>query len=290
MNYFDAEWQTRDGALVYAQGWEPEQKSVAVICMIHGLGEHLGRYRHLAKFLTDHGFAAIGIDLRGHGKSPGQRGYVPSFDTFMQDIHLLLDQAGIRHAGLPKFLYGHSLGGILVLNYCLRKNPDLAGVIVTSPALRNALEEQTAKVAFAKIAGTILPRISLPSGLDTSGLSRDPEVARAYLEDPLVHDRATLRMAKETLAAIPFIFENAADFHYPLLLMHGTADRLAYARGSQEFAELATQADIDFKLWEGAYHELHNELEQDQVFEYMLDWLQMRLDRVAANKPFMGSS
>ena len=277
MRHFDTEWQTSDGATLYAQGWEPEQKPVAVICMIHGLGEHFGRYRHLAEFLTDHGFAYVGVDLRGHGKTPGQRGYVPSFNAFMQDISLLLDQVGIRYPSLPKFLYGHSLGGILVLNYCLRKTPDLAGVIVTSPGLRNALEEQTAKVAFANIAGTILPRISLPSGLDTSGLSRNPEIARAYLEDPLVHDRATLRMAKETLAAIPYIFENAKDFHYPLLLMHGTADRLAYARGSQEFAGLAIQAEIDLKLWEGAYHELHNELEKDQVFDYLLQWLQMRL-------------
>lgn len=278
MKHFDTEWRTSDGASLYAQGWEPEQKSVAVICMVHGLGEHLGRYRHLAEFLTQHGFVFIGIDLRGHGKTPGQRGYIASFEHFMQDISLLLDQAGIRNPGLPKFLYGHSLGGILVLNYCLRKHPDLAGVIVTSPGLRTALEEQTGKIAFAKIAGTILPRISLPTGLDASGLSRDPEVARAYQADPLVHDRATLRMAKETLAAIPTIFDHAPDFHYPLLLMHGTGDRLAYARGSQEFARLATQADIDLKLWEGAYHELHNELEQDQVFEYLLKWLLMRID------------
>jgi alpha-beta hydrolase superfamily lysophospholipase len=284
MKYFDTEWRTRDGASLYAQGWEPEQKPVAVICMVHGLGEHFGRYHRLAKVLTDHGFTYIGIDLRGHGKTPGQRGYIPSFDVFMQDISLLLDQAGIRSPGLPKFLYGHSLGGILVLNYCLRKKPDLAGVIVTSPGLRNALEEQTAKIVFAKIAGAILPRLSLSTGLDANGLSRNPEVARAYLEDPLVHDRATLRMAKETLAAIPYVFENAADFRYPLLLMHGMADRLAYARGSQEFAALAIQAEIDLKLWDGAYHELHNEPEQDQVFEYLIHWLQMRVGLISGSE------
>jgi acylglycerol lipase len=284
MKYVVTEWHTRDGVALYAQVWEPEQKPVAVICMVHGLGEHLGRYHHLAQFLTDHGFAYIGIDLRGHGKTPGQRGYVPSFETFMQDISLLLDQAGIRNPGLPKFLYGHSLGGILVLNYCLRKKPDMAGVIVTSPGLRTALEEQTAKVLFAKIAGSILPRVSLPTGLDAGGLSRNPEVVRDYLDDPLVHDRATLRMAKETLAAIPYIFENAAEFRYPMLLMHGTEDRLAYTRGSQEFAALATQADINLKLWEGAYHELHNELEQDQVFQYLLKWLQARLNLISSGE------
>ena len=99
-----------------------------------------------------------------------------------------------------------------------------------------------------------------------------------------MHDRATLRMAKETLAAIPYVFENAADFRYPLLLMHGTADRLAYARGSQEFAALATQAEIDLKLWDGAYHELHNEPEQDQVFEYLIHWLQMRVGLISGRE------
>ncbi len=278
MRYFDTDWQTWDGAQLFAQGWEPDEKPVAVICMVHGLGEHLGRYRHLAKFLTDHRFAYIGIDLRGHGKTPGQKGYVPSFEAFMQDISLLLDQAGIRNPGLPKFLYGHSLGGILVLNYCLRRKPDLAGVIVTSPGLRTALEEQKAKILFAKIAGAILPRVSLPTGLDANDLSHDPDVARDYLADPLVHDRATLRMAKETLEAIPFVFDHAVEFCYPTLLMHGKEDRLAYARGSLEFARLATRAEIDLKIWEGAYHELHNEVNQDQVFNYLLRWLQNQVN------------
>ena len=288
MRHFDTEWQTRDGVSLYAQGWEPDDKPVAVIGMIHGLGEHLGRYSHLAKFLTDHRFAYVGFDLRGHGKTPGQRGHVPSFETFMEDINLLLDQTGIRYPGLPKFLYGHSLGGILVLNYCLRRQPELAGVIITGPGLRNALEEQNAKVAFAKIAGTILPRLSLPTGLNVNDLSRSPEVVKAYQDDLLVHDRATLRMAKETFDAIPYIFENAAEFRYPILLMHGEEDRLAYPRGSQEFTALAKQADVTFKLWEGAYHELHNEPEQEQVFDYLLQWLLARLKPTSLDKDAQG--
>jgi len=275
--HFETEWQTRDGATLSAQCWEPGQKSAAVICLVHGLGEHIGRYGHLAEFLADHGFTFIGNDLRGHGKTPGQRGYVPAFETFMQDIDLLLDQAGSLNPGVPKFLYGHSMGGILVLNYCLRRNPSLAGVVVTSPGMRNALVEQTAKIVFVRLAGAILPRVSLPTGMDASALSRNPEVVRAYLEDPLVHDRSTLRMAKELLPAIPYIFENAAEFQYPLLLMHGSADRLAYASGSQEFVERATRADITYKQWDDAYHELHNDFVQNKVFDYLLAWLQNRL-------------
>jgi alpha-beta hydrolase superfamily lysophospholipase len=277
MKHFETEWLTKDGASVFAQGWEPDDQPLANICMIHGLGEHLGRYRHLAQFLTDNRFAYMGIDLRGHGKTPGPRGHIPSFETFMDDIDLLLDQARIRYPGLPIFLYGNSLGGTLVLHYCLRRSPDLRGVIVTSPGLRSALEEQTVKIAFAKIAGTLLPGLSLPTGLDANALSRNPEIARAYLADPLVHDRATLRMAKETLAAIRYIFQHAAEFNYPLLIMHGTGDRLVYARGSQEFAELAKTADVTLHLWEGAYHELINEPEQDQVFNKILQWLTTQL-------------
>lgn len=288
MRHFDTEWQTRDGISLYAQGWEPDEKPIAVVCMIHGLGEHLGRYTHLAQFLTDHQFAYIGIDLRGHGKTPGQRGHVPSFEAFMQDVNLLLDQTRIRYPGKPIFLYGHSLGGILVLNYCLRRKPELAGVIITSPGLRTALEEQPVKVSFAKIAGTILPRLSLPTGLKVDNLSRNPQVGETYQNDPLVHDRATLRMAKETLGAIPFIFENAAEFRYPTLMMHGKEDRIAYPRGSQEFAALAKQAEITLKLWDKAYHELHNEPEQEQVFDYLLQWLLARLKLNPVDKRAQG--
>jgi alpha-beta hydrolase superfamily lysophospholipase len=272
IQHFNGSWQTQDSLSLYFQGWEPEDAPHGVVCLIHGLGEHSGRYAHLAAFLVKNGMALISFDLRGHGKSGGPRGHAPSFESFIADIDLLFNEAKKRYAGLPMFLYGHSLGGILGLNYALRHNPDVVGVVITSAGLRTSLEEQKLKITLANVLGSILPTLSMPTGLDADMLSRDPQVAQIYRDDPLVHDRATLGMAKNTLDAIQWAFEHAHSFPKPLLLMHGTQDELAYARGSQEFAERVGD-DCTLKLWEGFYHELHNEPEQQEVFTYLLEWL-----------------
>lgn len=276
MGHFEQEWQAQDGLKLYAQGWLPEAQPKAVVCLVHGLGEHSGRYAHLAEYLNQAGFAMLSFDLRGHGRSGGKRGHTPSFEAFMQDMDLLLAEAQNRYPEHPCFLYGHSLGGILVLNYGLRRQPSLAGVVATSPGLRTALEQQAAKVRLAKILGVLLPELSMPTGLDASGLSHDPEVKKRYLEDPLVHGVATLNMAKTTLAAIQWAFEHAHEWRLPLLLMHGSQDPIAFLRGSQEFAEKAGDR-ATLKVWEGMYHETHNEVDKDQVFAYLLGWLESRL-------------
>lgn len=265
-------WKSFDGLDMFGRRWETDGDPRAVILLVHGLGEHCGRYEHVAQMLTDNGYSLISFDLRGHGKSGGQRGHASSFEDFMKDIDSMFAQVADWFPGKPQFIYGHSLGGILVLNYVLRRKPALAGAIVTSPGLRTALEEQKAKVALAKILGALLPSSGLPSGLDASAISRDPEVVRRYREDPLVHDKITFGMARGVLEAINWAFAHAAEFPLPLLLMHGTADQIAYDRGSREFAA-AVKGDCTLKLWEGLTHETHNEPEKEQVFQYLLDWL-----------------
>jgi alpha-beta hydrolase superfamily lysophospholipase len=279
MNHYEFQWNTVDGIQLCARGWEPEAPPAAaraVVCLVHGLGEHCGRYGHLAAALVEAGYAVLAFDLRGHGKSEGKRGHSPSFKAFMDDIACLLEEASIRYPGLPRFLYGHSLGGLLVLNFVLRHKPKLAGVIATGPGLRTPLTEQTLKVSLAKGIGQLLPTLSLHTGLDYRLISRDPAVVDAYAADPLVHERSTLRMAKTTLQSIPWVFEHACEFDVPLLLMHGTGDRLVYPEGSREFAgQVGGQigCDCTLKLWEGLYHEIHNEPEKEEVFAFLLEWL-----------------
>lgn len=275
MSHYENSWLTEDGLRLFHQGWEPETGVKAVVCLVHGLGEHSGRYAHLAEQLNQAGYALVTFDLRGHGKSQGPRGHTPSFEAFMADITQFLKQAAGRHNEKPLFLYGHSLGGILVLNYVLRRKPRLAGVIATGPGLRTALEKQRLKITFARIMGRLVPTLSLPSGLDAGMLSHDQAIVRAYRSDPLVHDRATLHMANQTLASIPWAFEHAHEFSLPLLLMHGTGDQLAYWEGSQEFAS-RVNGQCSLKLWDGLYHEIHNEPEQGEVFAYLIDWLDER--------------
>lgn len=272
MKHFEFDWKTKDDLTLFGQGWEPEIKSQAVVCLVHGLGEHSGRYAHLGEVLTASGYALLAFDLRGHGKSQGRRGHSPSIEAFIDDIAHLLVEANQRYSNLPCFLYGHSLGGILVLNYALRRKPNLTGVVASAPGLRTALESQTTKVFFARVMGSLLPGLTIPSGLDPETISRDPAVVQDYINDPLVHDRLSLGLAKNLLQAIGWIFEHAGEFPVPLLLMHGTGDKLAFPAGSQEFASLVP-GDCTIKLWDGLSHEIHNEPEKGEVIAYLVGWL-----------------
>jgi len=269
-------WKSNDGLEMYAHSWEPEETPKAVIHLVHGLGEHIGRYAHVGKAFTDAGFALTGFDLRGHGKSGGPRGHIPSFDAFMDDIASFQRQIDARFPDVPRFLYGHSLGGILVLNYVLRRKPEFKGVISTGAGLRTALEEQKAKVTMARVLGTLMPGMAIPSGLDPTTISRNPEVVDAYVNDPLVHDKMSLGFGKIMLSEIPWTFEHASEFSLPLLIMHGKDDKLGYPRGSEEFAGLVKQ-NCTLKLWDGLYHEIHNEPEQNEVFAFTIDWMNSQL-------------
>ena len=271
-------WKSNDGLEMYAQSWEPDAATKAVICLVHGLGEHSGRYAHIGKAFTDAGFALAGFDLRGHGKSSGPRGHIPAIDAFMDDIEGFVKQIEARFEGVPRFLYGHSLGGILVLNYILRRKPEFKGVISTGASLRTSLEEQAAKVTMARVLGTLLPGVAIPSGLNPTTISRNPEVVNAYVNDPLVHDKMTLGFGKVMLSVLPWTFEHAHEFSLPLLIMHGKEDKLGYPRGSEEFAGLVEQ-DCTLKLWDGLYHEVHNEPEQDEVFAFTIEWMNSQLPR-----------
>ncbi len=276
MQHFQFEWQTKDGLRLYAQGWQPETEPTATVCLVHGLGEHSGRYAHLAAFLNQTGYALLTFDLRGHGKSEGQRGHTPSYEALLDDISHLLEEAAERYPDRPRFLYGHSLGGNLVINHSLRRRPQLTGVIATGPLLRPGFEPPAWKLTLGKIMYSLWPTLSMANELDRQGLSRDPEVVRAYNNDPLVHGRISARLAMDVLQAGLWALEQATKFPLPLLLMHGDADRLTSAQASRAFA--AQAGDVcTLRIWDGFYHEIHNEPEQEQVFEYLLEWLNGKL-------------
>ena len=272
-------WASQDGLEMYARSWAPEENAKAVVCLVHGLGEHSSRYAHVGQAFSDAGFALVAFDLRGHGKSGGQRGHFPSLEAVMGDIHEHIRQGSEQFPGLPVFLYGHSLGGLLVLNYATYHEHDLHGVIATGAGLRSPVLEQKGKVALSKVMGGLLPTMTIPTGLDADGISHDRELVRAYKEDPLVHDVATLSTARIGMNAVDRAFAHAAEFPVPLLLMHGTADPVTYARGSQEFAALVPDRST-LKLWDGLYHEIHNEPEQRDVFDFMIEWMNTQLRNI----------
>ncbi len=272
MRYTDVQWQSADGLPLVGRCWEPDAEPRAVVCLVHGLGEHCGRYGHVAAALNAAGYAVLACDQRGHGRSGGKRGFIPSYDALMDDIGLLLTQAEQRFPGKPRFLYGHSLGGNEVLNYALRRRPALAGVVATSPGLRTAFRPPALQLAAGRLMNRLWPAFTLPNGLELAGLSRDPAVISAYETDPLNHDRLSARLGVSLLEAGEWAIAHAAEFPVPLLLMHGTADRLTSHQASQEFAAKAPNCAL--KLWDGLYHETHNEPEQQAVLATVVAWLQ----------------
>ncbi|MBC7233600.1 MAG: lysophospholipase [Chloroflexi bacterium] len=264
--------RTADGLQLYGQGWLPEGMPRAVVCLVHGLGEHSGRYSHVAAALTRAGYALLAYDLRGHGQSEGQRGHAPSWDALMDDITLLLQEAARRFPDRPLFLYGHSLGGIQVLSYALRRKPQIAGAIVTSPLLRTAFQPPAWKMWLGKTLYNLVPTFSLSNELDPRGLSHDPKVVDAYVHDPLVHNRVSARLGMDMIWTGAWALEHAAEFPLPLLLMHGAEDPICSPQASREFAA-RVPGDCTFKMWDGLYHETHNEPEQQQVLDVIIEWL-----------------
>lgn len=269
-------WQTADGVPVFAREWKPEGTARAVVVLIHGLGEHTGRYAHVAAALNAAGYAVISPDLRGHGRSGGKRGHFPSYAVVLDDIQRAFSEASSRYPGLPQFLYGHSLGGALVLLYTLKRKPAIRGVIATSPGLTPGTPPSAAKLAVAKVFNKLLPSLTLNNGLDSANLSHDPAVSRAYNNDPLVHPLISARLGMELITNGSWIQSQAGPFPLPLLLLQGTGDRLVNPGATRRFAAGLT-GDVTYKEWDGWYHELHNEVGKEQVIQEMIDWLNKHL-------------
>ena len=279
MKSFESKFEGNNSVNFYIRGWDPtSNRPKALLTLVHGLGEHTGRYLHVGKSMTDAGYALVGFDLRGHGKSGGARGHFPSLNAVMRDIRQFSKFLVQRYPDIPHFLYGHSLGGLLSLAYALQYPTGLNGVIVTGAALRSSLQEQKNKIAMVNLLGSFLPNITVPSGLDATMISRDADVVKKYINDPLVHDKASLGFGKAALKAIDQCFSHAKEFTPPLLIMHGTDDKLNYPSGSEDFAQLAEpDHDVTLKLWDGLYHEIHNEPEKAAVFKLMIEWIEKHL-------------
>ncbi|MEJ6506087.1 MAG: alpha/beta hydrolase [Crocinitomicaceae bacterium] len=245
----------------------------AVVFIIHGMGEHAKRYAHVSEYFKNINIAVVAIDLRGHGNSQGKRGHMPSYEDIMNDLLLAVKEVSDFYSDLPIIMYGHSIGGNLTLNYLLRHPEHIAGAIVTSPYLRLGFEPPRWKVLLAKFSTNIYPALSQPTGLDQSALSRIPQVIAEYQNDKLVHDKITASFFINSHHAGISAIENAAKITTPLLLMHGSLDRLTSPEGSKDFYAKA-KSNVTFHLWEGLYHEIHNEPEKLEVFKKEVEWIE----------------
>jgi alpha-beta hydrolase superfamily lysophospholipase len=276
MKTLESGWQNAEGIKFFVRGWEPDKRLKAVVILVHGLGEHTGRYARVGQAFAASGYSLVGFDLRGHGRSGGPRGHAPKYESLLDDLADFLAQMKVRYPKKPMFLYGHSLGGNLVLNFVLRRKPKVQGVIATAPWLEVAYELPAARVALARAINRILPAFSQASGLETAALSHDVRVVDAYVRDPLVHDRISVRLFSGMYESGLWASEHAADFPLPLLLMQGTADRLVSPRAARSFAERGGKK-VTWRAWEGWYHEIHNEPQGARVLKMMIAWMDGRL-------------
>jgi alpha-beta hydrolase superfamily lysophospholipase len=282
MNIHESTWTSPDGVVFYTRAWQPEVASRAVVLLIHGLGEHCSRYDHVAAAFAAQGIATTSFDLRGHGRTPGPRGHIPSFELVDQDIDHFLTAAAEAFPRLPRFLYGHSMGGELVLYYTITRHPHLAGVVCTSPGLGTSDPMPAAKMLAARVLYRLAPRVSMPNGLDLANLSHDANVIQAYRDDPLNTPLVSARLGLDILRTGPWIVEHAGEFDLPLLLMQGSGDHIVLPEATRRFAAGMPKELITYREWEGLYHELHNEPQKELVIGAMTEWLNQHITAPAA--------
>ena len=260
-----------DGLTLFTRRWTPDASVVARVLLVHGVHEHSGRYAYVASVLMQHGIEVHALDLRGHGQSEGERATVGSFAEYGDDVAVALRRV-LEAGDAPVFLLGHSMGGLVVSRMVVDHGSDgLAGLILSSPAL--AVEAPAALRALAPVLARWLPRLPV-TRLDLSRLSRDPRVETAYRDDPLcTKSGVRAHLGHELLRSIEHVREHVDAFTLPMLLFHGTADRLTSPSGSTWMAEHAPSDDVTLTLYEGFYHETLNELERDRVIDALSEWI-----------------
>lgn len=249
------------------------QDAKAVICLVHGIGEHSARYHHLAEYFNQAGFAFTAVDLPGHGQSGGKRGDIASFDDFYQAIDFLLAESANLYPDKDLVLYGHSMGGLISLAYLLKQKPtSIKKTIITSPWLKLQNPPPKAMLAFAKFMDKVLPHLILKSGLDARDICREKNVVDAYVNDPLVHDKISVRLFVDAIKAVDYVHENIGQLQIPLFMAHGTADKICSYEASKQFASQNKRL-IQFETFKDCYHEIHNEKNQQELFNAIIYFL-----------------
>jgi alpha-beta hydrolase superfamily lysophospholipase len=270
--------KTADGLDLHLRRWQADDAPHPwTFVIVHGLGEHGGRYQHLAEWFTPLGATVYAMDLRGHGLSGGPRGHTPSLEALLADIDAVVMRARAESGG-PVVLIGHSFGGFLAIAYALRHPEHIDKAVFSAPLLIPKVKVPAWKRPLAQILPRVAPRVAVSNEVDANLLSHDPEVARRYASDPLVHDRITGGLYRDTVARGEEFIGRAAELRVPFLLMQGRDDQIVDPIGSQRFFARATAPDRAFCLYPGLYHEIFNELEQERVFQDLDSWLTQRTD------------
>ncbi len=277
MVHAQASFKTADNLDLYAQSWKPEEASKAALVVVHGLGEHSSRYAHVAERLGRIGVETHTWDHRGHGKSPGARAFVNRFEDYLADLDAFFRGVQAEAPGKPVFVLGHSMGGAIAALWTITRQPRIAGLILSSAALKIGDDFSPLLVKIAGVVSAIAPQLPT-SKIRTELISRDPEVVKRASNDPLSYYGGTLaRTGAEILRAMTLIQEGAGRIIVPTLLFHGTADKITNPDGSKLIHSRLGAQDKTLRMYEGSFHETMNDLDQDRVLADLSAWIAARL-------------
>ncbi len=288
MNHSETWIEADDGTRLFCQRWVPEPVTGARIGLVHGFGDHSGRYEELVVSLTSAGHGLFAFDLRGHGRSSGRRGHILAWQQYRDDLSRFLDELNKQGSG-PSFLLGHSMGGLIILEFLLGEEAadstarethrdSIEGAILSAPLLEQP-RLPAWRLQIAAWLSRLWPGFSLRAGIDPATLSRSENEQDGYRHDPLVHGTGSARLATELLSAQSRVFNSANRLRTPVLLCHGTADRLVPISGSRRLASAAPPAVVALKEYSGACHELHNDLVKEEYFGDVLHWIEETAQR-----------
>jgi len=272
MKHTETRFKASDGLELYCQAWKPEGPTKAVLAVVHGYGEHSGRYFKLADYFVPRGYALYAYDLRGHGKSAGPRGYINRFDEYLTDTDTFLKFVHQAEPG-RLFLVGHSLGGLISAAYAIEHPDQCHGLILSSAFFRLKMQVPGWKLVVGRLLSSLMPGLVMANDIPASILSHDPAVVAAYDSDPLNHHVATARFSTEFVAAQARTLDRASELTTPVLVLYAGQDQLVDPEGSTLFFSRLTVTDKTLRRYEGYYHEIFNEIENETVFQDMESWL-----------------
>jgi alpha-beta hydrolase superfamily lysophospholipase len=271
----EGKWQRPDGVELYHYSLLPAKPKGTVV-ILHGLGEYSGRYRDFASYLASHDWAVHLYDLRGHGKSGGPPMYARSVEQLAEDLKDFLHRVAPKKGEDPFFLIAHSFGGQVAINYLAKNRRILDGVVLSAPNVKVAVAITPLKRLAAKLVSAVLPTLQVANDIPAEAISRDPAVVEAYEHDPLVHRKISVQLGTQLLDNIERVPKMAAKIRLPILILHGSEDRITSPRGSREFYERVNTRERKLKIYPGFYHEILNELGKEEVYRDIEQWLTKR--------------
>jgi len=277
MQHNEGKFQGRNNLNLYYQSWLPEGAPIAVLLVVHGLAEHSGRYTNVVNYFVPKGYAVYSFDLRGHGKSEGKYGYVERFSYYLDDLKTYYDKVSQENKGRKIFLVGHSMGGTIATAYTIDHQNELNGLIVSGAVLKAGASVTKLAILMARVLSFLMPKMGV-TALDASAVSRDKAVVDAYAHDPLNYTgKISARLGAELLNEIEKLPAKIPGISLPILIMHGSADRLSDPTSSKMLYDLVQSKDKTLKYYDGFYHEIFNDPDRQQVFSDMEAWLKLHI-------------